>query len=1294
MSNQVILLISNNKIIRKGLHKICQSQNRQLVFSNDKPDQMEKKVRQESPQLVVVDLVARRSAAFYTCLHKLQQALQRPYLFLLDPEKTRLLTKLSSVYPCAIAGKPLDQKQLPALINRMMAPPESRDQRQPGSQIATEQDAFCKFSELIPIPILIYCGNTIIYANPAAETITEYSQAELRRKNFWEIVHPEYQPLIKQRGLARQQGKAPPTHYGFKIISKSGREKWIYIYTYPFRFEHKNAIMLVGLDISDWKQAEQDLHESENKYRLLVENVNDAIVISQNDKFIYFNKQFPAMLGYDSRELMGADFKQVYTALGVKKLYARKKKRDQGKRVPQRYETCLRHKNGAEIWVEISSRIITYQGKIATFAVIRNIDRQKKALRHLEHERYLFHTLMENVTDAIYFKDKESRFIQANKVVARRFGFQDPAQLYGKTDFDFFLEPHAREAYADEQKIIQTQKPIINKEEKEAWPDGRVSWALTTKMPLYNENGEIVGTFGTGKDITSLKKIEAALRQSERNLEQIIQGSSVPMFVIDENHRVTHWNRAMENITRISADKVRGTSRHWKAFHSKRQPLLADLIIDGIPKKVIYKYQQAKIFKNPVIKGAYEGTDFFPKVGGRDRWIYYTAAPIKDSTGKVIAAVETLQDITQLKEAEAAINTQKQYFEALFNSSASAIVSLDQNDKILNINPKFEALFGYQKKEVRGKDIDALIAPAENYQEARKITACVAQGDIVHQEAVRYKKNGTPVHVTISGSPILVNGQQIGSLGIYADITERKQSEKELKAAKQEAEKANQAKNIFLANMSHELRTPMNAILGFTEILQATTVNKSQAQYLASIKSSGQMLLNLINDILDLSKIEAGRVELDYKPVNVQTIIKDITNTLKLKIQEKNLDLIVQTDPQLHPDVLVDEVRLRQILYNLVGNALKFTHRGYVKLTIKQLRENKKDHTIDLQFRVTDTGIGIPKDQQKLVFQAFFQQRGQDKAKYGGSGLGLSITKNLINQMGGSIILESELNRGSTFQFTLPNIQKASAGKERPEQARPKATQTVSRPVNILIFSNIPASIKLLSAYLDDPNFGVQTATNADQARQQLAQHSPDLIITDLKGQYKNGFKLLKMLKQELADQPRPLIPIISTANPQVKQALDELGCHDYLVKPVQQNELLQKIFASVPENKKVAAAADTKPIPDSSAEKWTDALKKQSGTNLRCLHNILQQDFVPLWKIIKQSYVINDIEEFARELGQIADQFQLPPLKAWSLNLIEATQNFDMESLPDILDSFQTILMKIKSRAKPHQNKTKGAQK
>jgi len=242
------------------------------------------------------------------------------------------------------------------------------------------------------------------------------------------------------------------------------------------------------------------------------------------------------------------------------------------------------------------------------------------------------------------------------------------------------------------------------------------------------------------------------------------------------------------------------------------------------------------------------------------------------------------------------------------------------------------------------------------------------------------------------------------------------------KKAEESAESANRAKSSFLANMSHEIRTPMNSIMGFTDILEQKLIDKDHKKYLSLIRAGGKSLLALINDILDLSKIEAGKMGIEYKAADICAVFEEIKNIFSYKTKEKELDFILETDPNLHSPLFFDETRIRQVLLNLVGNAVKFTESGYVKITVKGSQPDRKQNIMDIIFSVEDTGIGIPQDQRELIFEPFEQQKGQSSSKYGGTGLGLAITKRLVEMMEGTISVESMEGRGSIFTVTIKNI--------------------------------------------------------------------------------------------------------------------------------------------------------------------------------------------------------------------------------------------------------------------------------
>ncbi|MBU0971572.1 MAG: response regulator, partial [Proteobacteria bacterium] len=393
----------------------------------------------------------------------------------------------------------------------------------------------------------------------------------------------------------------------------------------------------------------------------------------------------------------------------------------------------------------------------------------------------------------------------------------------------------------------------------------------------------------------------------------------------------------------------------------------------------------------------------------------------------------------------------------------------------------------------------------------------------------------------------------------------------ELRNAKESAEAASQAKSDFLANMSHEIRTPMNAILGFAEILSGMESDRQKKIYFKAIESNGQALMSLINDILDLASIEAGKMKLEYKVISPELLFNDVRNLFMVKAEEKGIELIVDIPPGLPSALLLDAVRLRQILVNLVGNALKFTTQGYVRLSIHHSSPDSivsglNVTSIDLSFSVEDSGVGIPPDQIDLVFDTFTQVKGQKFSDHGGTGLGLSITRKLVEMMGGSISLESEVGKGSRFTIDLKNIEVPSVidGLEDKKARTGDFDLIRFEKATLLIVDDIDYNRELLKGFIEGFGLTLIEAENGREAIEKSMAYSPDLIMMDMKMPVMDGYKAVEILKQHPELSHIPIVAITATAMKEDEKLIRRM-CQGYLSKPLRRADFISMLMRCLP---------------------------------------------------------------------------------------------------------------------------------
>jgi len=480
---------------------------------------------------------------------------------------------------------------------------------------------------------------------------------------------------------------------------------------------------------------------------------------------------------------------------------------------------------------------------------------------------------------------------------------------------------------------------------------------------------------------------------------------------------------------------------------------------------------------------------------------------------------------------------------------------------------------------------------------------------------------------------------------------------------------ANKAKSEFLANMSHEIRTPMNAVLGYAELLGFMLEDSTQRNYIESIKSSGRSLLTLINDILDLSKIEAGKLELQFEFVNTNSFFSEFERIFSLRTSDKGLKFILEISSGTPAGIYIDEARVRQIILNLIGNAIKFTEEGSVRLKVysenPQIVSYSKDKTeefIDLMIEVSDTGIGISREMQSEIFNPFVQAQGQDVRKYGGTGLGLAITYRLVQLMNGTIELESELNRGSLFRIRIPEVSYLRDIEKRSEDIKFDTNDIVFEKATIIVADDVEHNRKYLIDALSKTNIKIVEAEDGEKAFNLAKKIIPDLLITDIRMPVLDGFSLLNKLKNDDALKHIPVIAYSASVMKAQKDRIRESEFSGLLIKPVQISELFIELMNNLPyKSTKISG------IEKSLSE--TDLINEIS--DLPGLINSLETNFKDTLKTFEIRQPIGEIKIFGEQLIKLGDNHNATIISEFGKDLFTAAVSFNIEAILNLIRKY-----------------------
>jgi len=770
------------------------------------------------------------------------------------------------------------------------------------------------------------------------------------------------------------------------------------------------------------RQAESLLRDNEAFFQSLVESLPQNIFRKDlTGRFTFVNRAFCRTLGRSREQLLGRTDFDIFRQDLAEKYVADDRRVVSTGEVVEGTEYNVTPDGGRHWFHVVKTPLLDANSQpVGVQGSFWEVTQEKLFEEQLAHERDLLHALLESAPDAIYFKDRKSRITRASRALARRVGLEDPAQLVGKTDHDFFDPVHADAARADEEQILRTGQPILGKLEKETRRDGRVTWSLTSKIVLRDPAGEIIGTCGISRDITELKEAQEKLEKTEANYRGLVQNAVDGIFQTSPDGKYINANLALARMYGFESVEELTRSRTDIEHQLYVDPRQRDRF-----RSLLAEHDKIEHFESEVYRK-----------DGRKIWISENARAVRDSAGVLRFYEGTVEDITQRKQAEKALH-------------------------------------------------DANVA---------------------------------------------------------------------LAAARDEALESARAKSRFLANTSHEIRTPMNGIIGFANVLLDTPLTPEQREYASTMLHSAQNLLKVLNDILDFSKVESGKLTFESIDFDYRALVEDTVELLVELAHGKGVEVTTRIDHRLPLLLRGDPGRVRQIITNLIGNAIKFTTAGEVAVVVDVTPIDAGHARIDC--RVRDTGIGIRESEISRIFQEFTQADGSTTRRFGGTGLGLSISRSLARRMGGEIHVESREGHGSTFTLSAPF-----------EIVTPAAAPPSLPPIRILFADDHPGTGECFLHEVGPLGIRAQAVGSAGEAldalRKAAAEGEPfDATFLDLQLPDMDALTLAHDIHAEDSIARVKIVLVAPVSQRPDPALLRTVGIEGHLIKPFKQARLREALRA------------------------------------------------------------------------------------------------------------------------------------
>jgi PAS domain S-box-containing protein len=1128
--------------------------------------------------------------------------------------------------------------------------------------------------------------------------------------DFMNLVHPnDYEPAMQaMHKLINGESDVYKTQY--RIKNSDNQYVW-FDDSGIISSKENGKILMTGIvrNINQQKIAEEKLKESLTLFDKLVNTIPVGVYISSMKKkgefeFDYVSNRWCEIYKLNKQDVL-AD-----ATIAINRVHPDDRATFMEKNIqsatqikPFEWEGRFTLPNGDVRWSRLES--VPYQDfeDVKWFGFAQDITDRKQVEQTLKESEENFKTIIENSSNVFYKHDVNHKLIYVSPQIKELMGYEQHEVKRLWTDF-------VTENFINKIAYDKTIKAIETGERQEVYDaelqhkNGNLIKVEIREAPVVKD-GKTVEIVGAISDVTEKRKFEQKLRESEEKFKAISNSANDAIILINNKGEVIFWNRAAENIFEYTEAEVLG-----KNLHEILSP---------------EKYREAQnkgfeIFKNSGHGNAIDKTTELEAVRKSGEVfsveVSLSAIKIKDEWN----AVGIVRDITDRKQAKQAILNRLHYEEKLAQFSSTLL--LDAPDVINNSlkflleasnssrvyifenfvdeqqklaikqthevcaegiepqidNPELQHLiyeddgFGrWQKTFSENGIINGIVADFPTGEreilEPQDIKSLLAIPVFVHQKWFGFIGfDDTHTYKKWSDEDVDLLRTASEMLGLYIENHRNKQT---IEKRNTELKKANRLKSEFLANMSHEIRTPMNAVIGFAEILNDKLADKPEYKsFIEGIVSGGKNLISLINDILDLSKIEAGRMEIKPEPINLRKLIEDIEQIFSAKIKKKNLEFRLNIDKRLPQSLLLDQTRIRQILFNLVGNAIKFTDKGAVSVSVKIEGDVHPESKIDLYFEVKDTGIGIPENQLERIFQAFQQTEGQSH-KYGGTGLGLPITKRLTEAMNGTIQVESKLGEGSVFSIHFKSVVVPAVEREqKTNEQNLSPDKIVFHEPEILLVDDVESNREVIKYHLSQLNCRIVEAENGKEAIDFLKKNKPDLILMDIQMPVMDGDRAAQLIKKQKNLKSIPIIALTALAMKEQEEKYKSVF-DDYLKKPIEVKDLVNSLIAFLPYTKTENAT-----IKEEKAD-YVKEFASEIDKAGKLPEEFIQQyktELLPLYEDVYDIMDINLAKEFAMKIIEKGVMFKIDVFVKYGTELKAIAETYKLSEMENLLESFK----------------------